>query len=71
MVEESAGPLPMSPVTSAEPEESLTLVPYGAAQTSYYRVSFSLVPIGETVLPTQRHFAPRFGSVRLAHPNHA
>jgi hypothetical protein len=30
--ENSAGPLPMSPVSSKEPLESLTLVPYGAAK---------------------------------------
>jgi DUF1680 family protein len=28
----SAGPLPVSPVTSGEPEETLTLIPYGSAK---------------------------------------
>jgi uncharacterized protein len=30
--EESAGFLPISPVVSTEPEETLTLIPYGAAK---------------------------------------
>jgi hypothetical protein len=32
MVKNSAGPLPASPVTSEEPLETLTLIPYGAAK---------------------------------------
>jgi DUF1680 family protein len=32
LVEGSAGPLPSSPATSREPEETLTLIPYGAAK---------------------------------------
>jgi hypothetical protein len=32
LVEGSAGPLPESPVASREPEETLTLIPYGAAK---------------------------------------
>jgi len=31
-VDESAGPLPASPVSSKQPEEALTLLPYGAAR---------------------------------------
>jgi hypothetical protein len=32
IVDDSAGPLPVSPVNSRRPEESVTLVPYGAAK---------------------------------------
>jgi hypothetical protein len=32
MVDDSAGPLPVSPVTTREPEVSVTLIPYGAAR---------------------------------------
>jgi DUF1680 family protein len=32
MVDDSPGPLPVSPVTSRRPEETVTLVPYGAAR---------------------------------------
>ncbi len=32
MVNSSAGPLPVSPVTSAQPDEEVTLIPYGAAK---------------------------------------
>jgi DUF1680 family protein len=32
LVEGSAGPLPQSPVASTEPEETLTLIPYGSAK---------------------------------------
>ncbi|MBO0719651.1 MAG: glycoside hydrolase family 127 protein [Blastocatellia bacterium] len=32
MAEASAGPLPVSPVTSSEAEETLTLIPYGSAK---------------------------------------
>ncbi|MFN7929234.1 MAG: hypothetical protein U0Y68_15065 [Blastocatellia bacterium] len=32
LVNGSAGPLPESPVQSNEPEETLTLIPYGAAK---------------------------------------
>jgi hypothetical protein len=31
-VNESAGPLPASPVSSEQPEEALTLLPYGAVR---------------------------------------
>ena len=42
LVEGSAGPLPQSPVVSREPEELLTLIPYGAAKlrvTAFPRIS--------------------------------
>jgi len=32
LVNGSAGPLPISPVTSSDPEETLTLIPYGSAK---------------------------------------
>jgi uncharacterized protein len=32
IVDDSAGPLPVSPVTSKEPEQTVTLIPYGAAK---------------------------------------
>jgi hypothetical protein len=32
LVDDSPGPLPVSPVTSKRPEETVTLVPYGAAK---------------------------------------
>jgi hypothetical protein len=32
LVNGSAGPLPQSPASSSEPEETLTLVPYGSAK---------------------------------------
>jgi len=32
LVDDSAGPLPESPVTSTEPDETITLVPYGSAK---------------------------------------
>ena len=32
LVDDSPGPLPVSPVTTKRPEESVTLVPYGAAK---------------------------------------
>jgi len=32
LVDDSAGPLPVSPVTTKRPEEIVTLVPYGAAK---------------------------------------
>jgi hypothetical protein len=32
MVDDSAGPLPVSPVTSKQPEETVTLIPYGSAK---------------------------------------
>jgi hypothetical protein len=32
VVDDSAGPLPVSPVTSKEPEQTVTLIPYGAAK---------------------------------------
>jgi hypothetical protein len=32
LVDGSAGPLPPSPVLSREPDETLTLIPYGAAK---------------------------------------
>jgi hypothetical protein len=32
LVQASAGPLPVSPVTSSEPEETLSLIPYGSAK---------------------------------------
>ena len=32
LVNESAGPLPQSPVASSQPDESLTLIPYGSAK---------------------------------------
>ena len=32
LVEGSAGPLPQSPVASREPDETLTLIPYGSAK---------------------------------------
>ena len=31
-VDDSAGPLPVSPVTTKQPEETITLIPYGAAK---------------------------------------
>ena len=39
MEEGSAGTLPRSPVLSTEPDEPLTLVPYGSAQTASDGVS--------------------------------
>jgi len=32
LVDDSPGPLPASPVTTKRPEETVTLVPYGAAK---------------------------------------
>jgi hypothetical protein len=32
LIDGSAGPLPVSPVKSSEPEETLTLIPYGSAK---------------------------------------
>jgi hypothetical protein len=32
LVDDSPGPIPVSPVTSKRPEETVTLVPYGAAK---------------------------------------
>jgi hypothetical protein len=32
LVDDSAGPLPVSPVTTKQPVETLTLIPYGAAK---------------------------------------
>jgi hypothetical protein len=32
LVNGSAGPLPQSPIASSEPDETLTLIPYGAAK---------------------------------------
>jgi DUF1680 family protein len=32
LVDDSAGPLPESPVTSSEPDETITLIPYGSAK---------------------------------------
>ena len=44
VVKESAGPLPVSPVVSNEPEESLTLVPYGAAKLRITAFPFLSLP---------------------------
>jgi len=67
MVEESAGRCPLSPVTSAEPEESLRWS-LRRRQTSYYGFLFSR-PLGETHSFATQRAAPFFGSW-LAHPNH-
>ena len=32
LVDDSPGPIPVSPVTTKRPEETVTLVPYGAAK---------------------------------------
>jgi hypothetical protein len=32
LVDDSAGPLPVSPVTTKQPTEEITLIPYGAAK---------------------------------------
>jgi len=37
IVDGSAGPLPVSPVTSREPEQMVTLIPYGAAKLRILR----------------------------------
>jgi hypothetical protein len=42
MVENSAGPLPVSPVRSTRPEETLTLIPYGAAKLRVTAFPFTL-----------------------------
>jgi uncharacterized protein len=44
-VDESAGPLPASPVSSKQPDEALTLLPYGAA-----RLRITVFP---TLVPAQ------------------
>ena len=42
MVENSAGPLPVSPVHATRPEETLTLIPYGAAKLRVTAFPFTL-----------------------------
>lgn len=43
-VDDSAGPLPQSPVTSKEPEQTITFIPYGAAKLRI--TAFPLVAAG-------------------------
>src|SRR5258706_4718044 len=46
-VDDSAGPVPQSPVTSKEPEQTVTLIPYGAAKLRI--TAFPVLAGGDTV----------------------
>jgi uncharacterized protein len=49
IVDDSAGPLPISPVTSKEPEQTVTLIPYGSAKLRITAFPFSGTMSGDEV----------------------